>query len=100
MAGGATEIRHRPTIVISTHALDRAGESDVDEAALRRSIAELTPRLAPFVGLLGGKGKVGLMHRSAPSPVVHATRKRIEVVTVLRPGQRVSCRDTVEVWVE
>lgn len=86
-------------ITLSAHALTRAGECRISPAALRRQVADLSPRLASFVGIAGGRGKVGLMHRSAPSPVIRATRDQIEVVTVLRPGQRALRSDTIEVWV-
>ena len=96
--GDSTTEQHH--IVFTRHALDQAGVCGADTATLRQSIAELAPTLRPsFVGLLGGAGKVALMHRAGPSPVVRLTPLRTEVITVLRPGQRVIRRDTIELWV-
>jgi hypothetical protein len=65
-----------------------------------REIAAWAPRLTPFIGILDGNGKVALMHHHAPSPVVRYTGDSIELVSVLRPGQRAIRSDTIELWVE
>jgi len=86
-----------PRIIFTTHARARASECGISEAALRQRLVTLSSRLAPFVG---SRSKIGLMHRGQPSPVVRlVTPGRIEVVTILRPGQTVVRSDTIPVTV-
>jgi hypothetical protein len=73
-------------------------EYNTSASALRQRIRRLSPHLAPF-GILNGKGKVALMFNSGPSPVIRHTGDTIEVISILRPGQRVVRRDTLEIWV-
>jgi hypothetical protein len=84
-------------VIVRDHARARARECGVPERVLRRQVAALAPRLRPFVGFLGGEGRVALVRRKAPSPVVRPTRRGVEVITVLRPGQSVIRSDTMAV---
>jgi hypothetical protein len=90
-------------IIFRPHARDRAAECCTDPTALcdvlRRWIADLVPDLQVFIGIGDGKGKVGLRPRSGPSPVVRVLEEIIEVVTILRPGQKIIRPDTIELWV-
>lgn len=88
-----------PKIIIRKHARDRAAECCTSASGLRQRIRRLTPLLAPFAGILDGKGKVALLFNTGPSPVIRHTGKTIEVISALRPGQRVIRRDTLEVQV-
>jgi hypothetical protein len=89
-----------PRIIVRRHARDRAAECCIPPKTLRHCIRSMSPDLAAFAGILDSKGKVALMSRDAPSPVIRHTGDAIEVISVLRPGQRVIRRDTLEVWVE
>jgi hypothetical protein len=89
-----------PKIIIRRHARDRTAECNISASGLRQRIRRLTPHLAPFAGILDGKGKIALMFNSGPSPVIRHTGEIVEVVSVLRPGQRVVCQDTLEIWVD
>lgn len=88
-----------PRIIIRRHARDRAAECCIPSQALRHCIHSMSPDLDTFVGILNGKGKVALMVRDGVSPVIRHTGDIIEVISVLRPGQRVIRQDTVEVWI-
>jgi hypothetical protein len=89
-----------PRIIVRRHARDRAAECCIPPEVLRRRIRSLSPSLAAFVGVFAGKGKVALMQRDGTSPVIRHTGDTIEVVSVLRPGQRVVRRDTLELWID
>jgi hypothetical protein len=88
-----------PRIILRRHARDRAAECCIPPQILRQRIRSISPHLAAFAGVLDGKGKVALMFRDGVAPVIRHAGDTIEVVSVLRPGQRAICRDTLEVRV-